>query len=94
MSQPPAAPTEGADEEEGASKAVPVTDATVTAEPEALEKLKEKFFVVKSLTIEDLERSVVSGIWATQAHNEAALNNAYQVSLLYIFALGPFTDKL
>ncbi|KAJ9640165.1 hypothetical protein H2204_003390 [Knufia peltigerae] len=54
-----------------------VEGATVTSEPESIEKVKEKFFVVKSLTIEDLERSVHSGIWATQAHNEDALNKAY-----------------
>jgi hypothetical protein len=35
--------------------------------------------VVKSLTLEDLELSVKNGIWATQAHNEAALNKAYEV---------------
>lgn len=40
---------------------------------------KDKFFVVKSLTVEDLELSVRNGIWATQSHNEQALNNAYQV---------------
>lgn len=57
-----------------------VEGATVTSEPENIEKVKEKFFVVKSLTIEDLERSVHSGIWATQAHNEDALNRAYMVS--------------
>ena len=50
-------------------------------EPESLEKVKEKFFVVKSLTIEDLERSVQTGVWATQAHNEDALNKAYRVGL-------------
>lgn len=43
------------------------------------EKVKEKYFVVKSLTIEDLDRSVQSGVWATQAHNEAALSQAYEV---------------
>ena len=41
---------------------------------------KEKFFIVKSLTVEDLERSVTSGIWATQAHNEENLNLAFKVS--------------
>lgn len=41
---------------------------------------KDKFFVVKSLTVEDLELSVRNGIWATQSHNEEALNKAYQVS--------------
>ena len=47
-------------------------------------KVPEKFFVVKSLTLQDLEQSVRTGIWATQAHNEEILNKAYQVSL------GPF----
>jgi hypothetical protein len=49
--------------------------------PPAVAKVKEKFFVVKSLTVEDLELSVRNGIWATQAHNEAALNKAYEVSV-------------
>ena len=40
---------------------------------------RDKFFVVKSLTVEDLELSVRNGIWATQAHNEEALNKAYEV---------------
>jgi RNA recognition motif-containing protein len=44
-------------------------------------RVKEKFFVVKSLTVEDLDLSVRNGIWATQAHNEAALNKAYEVSV-------------
>ena len=51
----------------------------------AMAKVKEKFFVVKSLTVEDLELSVRNGIWATQAHNEAALNKAYEVSGLIGF---------
>jgi hypothetical protein len=42
---------------------------------------KDKFFIVKSLTVEDLELSVRNGIWATQAHNEEALNKAYQVGI-------------
>lgn len=41
----------------------------------------DMFFIVKSLTVEDLELSVRNGIWATQAHNEAALNKAYEVRL-------------
>lgn len=45
---------------------------------------KDKFFVVKSLTVEDLELSVRNGIWATQSHNEDALNKAYQVGILQI----------
>lgn len=44
-------------------------------------KAREKFFVLKSLTVEDLDASVGNGSWATQSHNEAALNTAYQVGL-------------
>ena len=44
--------------------------------------VKERFFIVKSLTVENLERSVDSGIWATQAHNETNLNLAYRVSTM------------
>lgn len=41
---------------------------------------KDKYFIVKSLTVEDLELSVRNGVWATQSHNEEALNKAYEVS--------------
>ncbi|TVY20398.1 Zinc finger CCCH domain-containing protein 45 [Lachnellula arida] len=41
---------------------------------------KDKFFIVKSLTVEDLELSVRNGIWATQSHNEEALNKAYKAA--------------
>ncbi|KAI8935977.1 hypothetical protein NX059_007481 [Plenodomus lindquistii] len=37
-----------------------------------------KYFIVKSLTLQDLELSVRNGIWATQSHNEAALNKAFE----------------
>lgn len=49
--------------------------------PPAVAKVNEKFFVVKSLTVEDLETSVRNGMWATQAHNETALNKAYEASI-------------
>jgi len=42
-------------------------------------RVPEKYFVVKSLTLQDLEASVRSGVWATQSHNEVALNHAYEV---------------
>lgn len=42
-------------------------------------KVAEKFFVVKSLTLQDLEQSVRNGIWATQSHNEHILNKAFEV---------------
>jgi hypothetical protein len=40
---------------------------------------KDKFFILKSLTVENLELSVRTGIWATQPHNEDILNNALEV---------------
>jgi hypothetical protein len=40
----------------------------------------DRYFIVKSLTVEDLELSKQSGIWATQAHNETNLNHAFEVS--------------
>ncbi|TAQ83512.1 hypothetical protein B7494_g8153, partial [Chlorociboria aeruginascens] len=42
---------------------------------------QDKFFIVKSLTVEDLELSVRNGIWATQSHNEDVLNKAYEAAL-------------
>lgn len=40
---------------------------------------KDRYFILKSLTIEDLEMSVRNGIWATQSHNEGLLNAAFKV---------------
>lgn len=40
---------------------------------------EERFFVLKSLTVEDLDASVRNGSWATQTQHEAALNAAYNV---------------
>ena len=56
----------------------PETTASEQA-PEPTTRVKEKFFIIKSLTVEDLELSVRNGIWATQAHNEANLNSAFEV---------------
>lgn len=44
------------------------------------ERVAHKYFIVKSLTVEDLEASRQSGIWATQVQNEEILNQAFQVS--------------
>lgn len=40
---------------------------------------KDRFFILKSLTVEDLELSVRTNIWATQSHNEERLNSAFEV---------------
>ncbi|KAI9818158.1 MAG: hypothetical protein M1827_000783 [Pycnora praestabilis] len=47
---------------------------------QGLENSKQRFFIVKSLTVDDLELSVRNGIWATQAHNETVLNQAFEAS--------------
>jgi hypothetical protein len=43
----------------------------------AITKVSEMFFIMKSLTLQDLEASVQNGIWATQSHNEPRLNEAF-----------------
>ena len=48
-----------------------------TEEPTVM--VNDKYFVMKSLTVEDMELSVRNSIWATQSHNEEALNKAYKV---------------
>jgi RNA recognition motif-containing protein len=40
----------------------------------------ERFFILKSLGLEDLDRSVQNGLWATQPHNEQVLDQAYRNS--------------
>jgi len=46
-----------------------------------------KYFVVKSLTLQDLELSVRNGIWATQSHNEDVLNRAFKVITSFLQGL-------
>jgi hypothetical protein len=43
-------------------------------------KFPKAFFILKSLTLQDLEESVRNGIWTTQSHNEAKLNKAFNVA--------------
>ena len=50
-------------------------------EGETTAKQPDKYFIMKSLTVEDMELSVRNGIWATQGHNEDALNKAFEVQV-------------
>lgn len=45
----------------------------------AREKHKDRIFILKSLTVEDLDLSVKDSVWATQSHNEEVLNRAFEV---------------
>ncbi|EAQ90791.1 hypothetical protein CHGG_02726 [Chaetomium globosum CBS 148.51] len=59
--------------------AAPESQATIPA-VNGRPRQKDRFFVLKSLTVEDLELSVRTNIWATQSHNEEMLNSAYKTS--------------
>ncbi|CAG8623641.1 3752_t:CDS:2, partial [Acaulospora colombiana] len=39
---------------------------------------QNRYFILKSLTQDDLDISVQTGLWATQPHNEASLNKAFK----------------
>ena len=63
------------------SKAQEDTTSKAVGQGAGAGKVSEKYFVLKSLTVEDMELSARNKIWATQAHNEEALNKAFEVSL-------------
>lgn len=77
MSSRPGDDTEGRVQEESREKRV-VEEAS-SHRPQRPSRVPDRYFIVKSLTLEDLEISRQSGIWATQTHNEGALNRAYEV---------------
>lgn len=54
------------------------TATSPSASPPTATKEPAKYYIVKSLTVEDLEASVRNGTWATQSHNETALTNAFE----------------
>ncbi|KAK4648765.1 uncharacterized protein QC761_114010 [Podospora bellae-mahoneyi] len=79
------AATIGADSDEtktpASSTPAAAADSSVTSpKVESGSSQKDRFFVLKSLTVEDLELSVRTNIWATQSHNEETLNNAFKDS--------------
>ncbi|KAK5112185.1 hypothetical protein LTR85_011618 [Meristemomyces frigidus] len=59
-----------------ATKPAGEVETNIAASP----KVPEKFFIVKSLTEQDLEASVRNGTWATQSHNEQTLNAAFEAA--------------
>lgn len=63
------------------SRAEELAMAGSSREGEGPAKIADKYFIMKSLTVEDMELSVRNGIWATQAHNEDALNKAFEVGI-------------
>ncbi|KAL8777221.1 MAG: hypothetical protein Q9194_002676 [Teloschistes cf. exilis] len=63
---------------EVSSRAEAMAHAEGTDQGQTSAKGADKFFILKSLTVEDMELSVRNSIWATQAHNEEALNTAFE----------------
>lgn len=96
---PTPTPTTTDSSEDHATRAELSSAAPATGNHPPPARLIDRYFIVKSLTVEDLELSKQSGIWATQSHNEAAMNQAYEVSVkpyspysLCICGLDPFSD--
>lgn len=41
---------------------------------------RNRYFILKSINAENIQRAVAEGIWATQRHNEPKLNEAFRNS--------------
>ncbi|KAI4086654.1 MAG: hypothetical protein LQ339_009016 [Xanthoria mediterranea] len=65
---------------EVSSRAEAMAQADDADECQVSGKESSKFFIMKSLTVEDIELSIRNSIWATQAHNEEALNKAFETA--------------
>lgn len=87
QASPSKSPTLEAPDEEPPPAPEQAIEDVIEAEGSGSQRVPEKFFIVKSLTFQDLEQSVRTGIWATQAHNEELLNKAYQVRCELFFVL-------
>jgi hypothetical protein len=62
---------------ESSTKPMPPTGPAGSKGPRV--NARFRYFILKSLTVEDLEMSVKNGVWATQSHNETVLNQAFEV---------------
>jgi hypothetical protein len=56
-------------------------DTSISSSSTPAKTPTNRYFIMKSLTKEDLSWSVNNNVWATQPHNEAILNDAFKVSL-------------
>jgi len=55
------------------------TPASASTPSNYASSTKNRYFILKSLTKEDLAWSVANKLWATQPHNETVLNEAFKV---------------
>ena len=67
------------------NKETPTTDETEPIESPSLQ-IPARFFILKSLTLADLEASRRTGTWSTQQQNESTLKQAYgEAKNVYLF---------
>ena len=59
----------------------PEVDTPQTSQSPLSTTSKDRYFILKSLSKEDLAWSVTNKVWATQPHNESVLNEAFKVPL-------------
>lgn len=82
ITSPPSSPRQDGEPEDGLQDGDSESPTHHTSDETSIRSTTaNKYFIVKSLTLQDLELSIRNGIWATQSHNEDVLNKAYQVSL-------------
>ncbi|KAJ7500791.1 hypothetical protein B0H11DRAFT_1994455, partial [Mycena galericulata] len=65
------------------SKVVPTNVNSVSASTTSsllARHFPQRFFILKSLTEDELDMSVISGLWATQRHNEGVLDRAFRTA--------------
>ena len=80
VSVPGAGPRVGSETPLGDESPPVIPEPNVPAPSRDEPRSLDRYFVVKSLTVEDLELSEKSGIWATQTHNETHLNHAFETT--------------
>ena len=67
----------GGDQQRSAFHAAKTTTVVSQSLDRTESKLYERFFIIKSLTAQDLIASVNNGIWEAQSHNEDLLQHAF-----------------
>ncbi|KIJ08647.1 hypothetical protein PAXINDRAFT_88576 [Paxillus involutus ATCC 200175] len=97
-SRPPSVPLGSSDEEaarplegrRGVSKTTTRSHSSYASTNSSFlsHNFPKRFFILKSLTQYDLDLSVERGVWATQKHNEAILDQAYRTSKEVILIFG------
>ncbi|KAJ7889066.1 YT521-B-like domain-containing protein [Mycena olivaceomarginata] len=67
---------------EASGLAIPGSEhgSTSTSSSMLVRHFPQRFFILKSLTREDLDLSVRTGVWATQRHNESVLDRAFRTA--------------